>query len=191
MDFLQCNMLTCLSKTSWPWALFFVSLQSGFFRCLLKISLDIFSNFPPRWYKDVMTVRINECILLPFCFPATIFITLHSSSEQVLAALLFPTRAAPIMTMDWWLDLFIASWHRSFFLPPPLIFGADSFHANSSKATLCSAKFALACWSLKGDGCPDRCELLQCAAWSHTGSRFLGGPFWSRMRAQAQRKCFH
>lgn len=48
--------------------------------------------------------------LLPFCFSATIFITLHSSSEQVLPILYFQCSSA----LWSWLcidDLFIASWH--------------------------------------------------------------------------------
>lgn len=55
--------------------------------------------------------------LLPFCFPATIFITLHSSSEQVLSTLYFQPMwlCSSIMIMYWWLDLLIASWHRVWF----------------------------------------------------------------------------
>lgn len=55
--------------------------------------------------------------LLPFCFPATIFITLHSSSEQVLPTLYFQPMqlSSLVMIMYRWLDLFIASWHLFFF----------------------------------------------------------------------------
>lgn len=114
--------------------------------------------------------------LLPFCFPATIFITLHSSSEQVLPTLYFQPMqlSSLVMIMYRWLDLFIASWHLFFFLKFLPDFGADSFCANSSKVTLFSAKFALVCWRPKHDHCPDRCEFLQHVVSSHTGRGFLG-----------------
>lgn len=113
--------------------------------------------------------------LLPFCFPATIFITLHSSSEQVLSTLYFQPMwlCSSIMIMYWWLDLLIASWHRVWFGFFFSGFGADSFCANSSKVALFSTKFSMACWRPKCDHCPDRCEFLQHAVSIHTGSKFL------------------
>lgn len=109
--------------------------------------------------------------LLPFFFTATISITLHSSSEQVLVSLCFHQCSSVLRS---WLcidDLifFYCLLTQFFFL---LDFGADSFCANSSKVVLFSANFAAACWRPKRDHCPDGCKFLQYIL-NRAGSVFL------------------
>lgn len=120
--------------------------------------------------------------LLPFCFPATIFITLHSSSEQVLPALYFqPVQLSSlVMIMYWWLVYCLLTqvfccccwlfvW-LGFFFNFCLILMQTASVQILQKLHYSVQKFALVCWRPKRDHCPDRCEFLQHVVSSHTGS---------------------